>query len=59
MNNTEKEKRVRICIDVDAELVALVDSLAQRNRRARCREIEVILEEARKRDREALAECGA
>ena len=59
MNNTEKEKRVRICIDVDAELVAWVDSRAQRNRRARCREIEVILEEARKRDREALAECGA
>lgn len=56
---SDEKKRVRMSIDVDADVVDWLDERAAENLRARCREIEVILLDARKRDREALAERGA
>lgn len=46
----EEKKRVRMAIDVDENVAAWLDERAKANRRARCRELEMVLIEAKKRD---------
>ena len=46
---TLKERRVAITITLDESLVRWIEARADANRRARCREIEVLLEGAKRR----------
>ena len=53
MDNENKETRVKMCIDISFELSEWIRARSKANLRAMCREVEVVLIEAKRRDEEA------
>ncbi len=51
-----EEKRIRLYIDVDPDVAEWLDERAKANRRARCREAEIVLIEAKKREEGEVAQ---
>ena len=56
MGNTKEEKRVKMCIDVGEDVADWIRERAKKNLPATCREVEVLLIEAKRRDEEAANE---
>jgi len=57
MGNTKEEKRVKMCIDVGEDVADWIRERAKKNLRATCREVEVLLIEAKRRDECVAAEA--
>lgn len=57
MDNENKETRVKMCIDIDEDVANWIRARAKQNLRANCREVEVVLIEAKRRDEEAANEA--
>ncbi len=45
-----EKKRIRLYIDIDEDVDAWLDERSKANRRARCREAEMVLIEAKRRE---------
>lgn len=45
----QKERRIAMSIFLDESLVKWIEAQAEANKRARCREVEVLLEDCRRR----------
>ena len=50
MPNTKEAKRVKMNIDIDEDVANWIRARAKQNLRANCREVEVILIDAKRRD---------
>ena len=56
MKEKKAETRVKMCIDISYELSEWIRARSKANLRAMCREVEVVLIEAKRRDEEAANE---